>query len=344
MKNYLVGGAIRDRLLGLSVRERDFVVIGSTPEEMTALGFTPVGKDFPVFLHPKTHEEYALARTEKKISRGHQGFQFYTDPSITLEEDLKRRDLTVNAIAEDEAGNLIDPLQGQLDLERRVLRHVSDAFAEDPLRILRVARFYAYLGKFNFQIDPSTLTLMREMVREGALNELSDARVWQEILRALNTDYPHKFFEALLEIEASSHLFENLSLIPETLPRIKHDKRALIRFALLSYQARYLRPCPKEFSELAHLVRTYADQVTQFDTLPASDQVKLLRSLDYLRRPERLSQFLQATQALFPNWKADSVTQATTRLSQLDRASVCKDCKPNEISEKIFQAECMTLN
>jgi len=178
---YLVGGAVRDRLLGLPVQEQDYVVVGATPEEMTAAGFLPVGKAFPVFLHPVTHEEYALARTERKIARGHQGFNFFTDPSITLEQDLARRDLTVNALAKSKAGQIIDPFNGRADLQNRILRHVAPAFAEDPLRIFRVARLRAYLGRFNFSIAPETLALMEKMVAQGVVEELSDERIFQEL-------------------------------------------------------------------------------------------------------------------------------------------------------------------
>ena len=177
MKIYSVGGAVRDELLGLPVKDRDYVVVGATPEEMVKLGYKPVGKDFPVFLHPQTHEEYALARTERKTARGYHGFEFHAAPDVTLEQDLARRDLTINAIARDEHGRIIDPFDGAADLKARVLRHVSPAFAEDPVRILRVARFAA---RFGFAIAPETLTLMREMVQEGEADALVAERVWQE--------------------------------------------------------------------------------------------------------------------------------------------------------------------
>lgn len=197
MKIYLVGGAVRDELLGLPVKERDWVVVGSSPEAMSALNYKPVGKDFPVFLHPQTHEEYALARTERKISRGYTGFEFYTDPNVTLEQDLLRRDLTINAIAKDTQGHLIDPYHGQADLQNRILRHVSPAFAEDPVRILRVARLMAQFGNFNFSIAPETAKLMRLMVKNGEVNALTKERVWQEFHKALQTVAPEKFIETL---------------------------------------------------------------------------------------------------------------------------------------------------
>ncbi|HYT85325.1 MAG TPA: multifunctional CCA tRNA nucleotidyl transferase/2'3'-cyclic phosphodiesterase/2'nucleotidase/phosphatase, partial [Burkholderiales bacterium] len=180
MKVYAVGGAVRDELLGLPVTDRDYVVVGSTPEEMVRLGYKPVGKDFPVFLHPQTHEEYALARTERKVARGYKGFQIYAAPDVTLEQDLERRDLTINAIARDETGRLVDPFGGAADLERGLLRHVSPAFVEDPVRILRVARFAA---RFGFAVAPATMALMRAMVANGEADALVPERVWQEFSR-----------------------------------------------------------------------------------------------------------------------------------------------------------------
>ncbi len=194
VKIYCVGGAVRDRLLGLPVQDHDWVVVGSTPEEMVAQGFQPVGKDFPVFLHPKTHEEYALARTERKTARGYQGFAVYAAPDVTLEQDLLRRDFTINAIAQDDAGNLIDPHNGVADLRAGILRHVSAAFSEDPVRILRAARFAA---RFGFSIAPETLGLMRDMVNNGEVDALVAERVWQELARGLMEKKPSRFFETL---------------------------------------------------------------------------------------------------------------------------------------------------
>jgi len=189
-----VGGAVRDRLLGLTVQDHDWVVVGSTPEDMVANGFQPVGKDFPVFLHPETHEEYALARTERKTARGYQGFVVYAAPDVTLEQDLLRRDFTINAIAQDADGKLIDPHNGIADLRAGILRHVSMAFSEDPVRILRAARFAA---RFGFAIAPETLNLMRDMVNSGEVDALVAERVWQELARGLMDKKPSRFFETL---------------------------------------------------------------------------------------------------------------------------------------------------
>src|SRR5438309_8993587 len=194
VKTYVVGGAVRDELLGLPVKDRDHVVVGATLEEMVRAGFKPVGRDFPVFLHPQTHEEYALARTERKSGRGYKGFAVHAAPEVTLEEDLRRRDLTINAMAKAEDGTLIDPYGGKRDLEQGVLRHVSEAFAEDPVRILRVARFAA---RFGFRIAPETMALMRKMVASGETDYLVPERVWQEFAKGLMEREPERMFEVL---------------------------------------------------------------------------------------------------------------------------------------------------
>ena len=209
-KIFCVGGAVRDRLLGLAVQDHDWVVVGSTPEEMVAQGFQPVGKDFPVFLHPKTHEEYALARTERKTARGYQGFAVYAAPDVTLEQDLLRRDFTINAIAEDADGNLIDPHNGIADLRAGVLRHVSTAFAEDPVRILRAARFAA---RFGFTIAPETLKLMRVMVDNGEVDALVAERVWQELARGLMEKKPSRFFETLRSCGALARIITEVDAL-----------------------------------------------------------------------------------------------------------------------------------
>ena len=197
MKIYLVGGAVRDRLLGRQGGDRDHVAVGATPEQMLALGYKAVGRDFPVFLHPNTHEEYALARTERKSARGYRGFVVDADPSVTLEQDLARRDFTINAIAEDADGSLIDPHGGARDIELRVLRHVGAAFVEDPVRILRAARFMARFGALGFSIAPETLALMRSMVADGEVDALVPERVWQETQRALGEAMPSAFLSTL---------------------------------------------------------------------------------------------------------------------------------------------------
>lgn len=204
MKTYLVGGSVRDKLLGLPIKDRDWVVVGSTPKEMLDKKFQPVGKDFPVFLHPKTHEEYALARTERKTAPGYRGFVVHAAPDVTLEQDLARRDLTINAIAQDEDGNLIDPFNGQQDIKNKVLRHVSPAFTEDPVRVLRIARFAA---RFGFTIADETKALINEMIKAKELDHLVPERVWQELEKALATPKPSLFFMALRDVGALASLF-----------------------------------------------------------------------------------------------------------------------------------------
>jgi tRNA nucleotidyltransferase (CCA-adding enzyme) len=210
MKTYLVGGAVRDQLLGIKRSERDWVVVGATPEQMLADDFKPVGKDFPVFLHPDSHEEYALARTERKTAPGYHGFNFHAAPDVTLEQDLQRRDLTINAIAKDEAGELVDPHGGLADIEARVLRHVSDAFTEDPVRILRVARFAARFHGFDFRIAEETQALMKQMVAAGEVDALVPERVWTETHKALSEDKPSVYFEVLRSCGALTILFPEL--------------------------------------------------------------------------------------------------------------------------------------
>jgi tRNA nucleotidyltransferase (CCA-adding enzyme) len=207
---YLVGGAVRDRLLGRPVNERDYVVVGATAEEMLRRGFQRVGKDFPVFLHPETKDEYALARTERKTAPGYHGFVVHAEPEVTLEQDLLRRDLTVNALAEDPQGRLIDPHGGLADLQARVLRHVSPAFAEDPVRILRLARFAARYADLGFRVADETLALMRDMVSAGEVDALVPERVWQEMARALMEDRPSRFFEVLRDCGALARLLPEL--------------------------------------------------------------------------------------------------------------------------------------
>ena len=210
---FLVGGAIRDEILSLPVVDRDWVVVGATPLEMLETGYRQVGKDFPVYLHPETNEEYALARTERKISAGHQGFRFDTAPSVTLEEDLLRRDLTINAIARDDQGNLIDPYNGQQDIKARILRHVSPAFAEDPLRVLRVSRFCAKLQPFGFTVADETMALMTEITRSGELATLSVERIWSEFHRALTYPDPQPFIDSLRACGALQKLIPELEAL-----------------------------------------------------------------------------------------------------------------------------------
>ncbi len=213
MKSYLVGGAVRDRLLGLEQKDRDYVVVGALPEDLLRLGYRPIGKDFPVFLHPQTHCEYALARTERKSGRGYHGFVFHTDPSVTLEEDLERRDLTINAMAQDDEGNLVDPFGGARDLEAKILRHVSPAFAEDPVRLLRVARFAARFAHHGFRVAVETQALMQRMVQNGEVDHLVAERVFTETHKALMEPTPSAFLSVLREVGALKVLFPEVDAL-----------------------------------------------------------------------------------------------------------------------------------
>ncbi len=252
MKIYTVGGAVRDQLLGLPVKDRDYVVVGATPEQMLALGYRPVGKDFPVFLHPSTHEEYALARTERKSGKGYKGFSVYAAPDVTLEDDLARRDLTINAMAEDEDGELIDPYGGQEDLARRLLRHVGPAFVEDPVRILRLARFAA---RFDFAVAPETLALCREMVALGEVDHLVAERVWAELAKGLMEDRPARMLQVLRDCGALVRLLPELDALfgvpqpPQHHPEVDTGLHMLL---VLDYAAAQGWPLDTRFAALCH--------------------------------------------------------------------------------------------
>ena len=253
MKTYIVGGAVRDRLLGLPVADRDYVVVGATPEQMLALGYQPVGKDFPVFLHPQTHAEYALARTERKSGLGYKGFKVYAAPEVTLEEDLQRRDLTINAIAEDEAGALVDPYHGQRDLTARIFRHVGEAFAEDPVRILRVARFAARFT--DFSVAPETQVLMRRMVDNGEVDALVPERVWQEVARGLMETQPSRMFQVLRDCGALARLLPEIDRLfgvpqpPEHHPEVDTGIHVMM---VVDWAAKQGYSLPVRFAALTH--------------------------------------------------------------------------------------------
>jgi tRNA nucleotidyltransferase (CCA-adding enzyme) len=249
VKIYEVGGAVRDELLGLPVKDRDYVVVGATPEEMIQLGYRPVGKDFPVFLHPETHEEHALARTERKTARGYHGFEFYSAPDVTLEQDLARRDLTINAIARDEDGSLVDPFDGAEDLSAGILRHVGPAFVEDPVRILRAARFAA---RFGFDIAPETFELMRAMVENGEVDALVPERVWQELARGLMEKRPSRMFEVLQEVGALE------KVTPEIGALFGNREEAQAALDALDVAAENDTPLEVRFAALARALDPYA--------------------------------------------------------------------------------------
>ncbi len=291
MKVYLVGGAVRDELLGIPVRERDWCVVGATPEKLEAEGYRPVGKDFPVFIHPDSGEEYALARTERKTGAGYHGFAFHAAPDVTLEEDLRRRDLTINAIARDDDGALIDPFGGAVDIENRTLRHVSDAFSEDPVRVLRVARFAARFSGRGFDVAAETLALMREMVDSGEVDALVAERVWKETASALAEDQPQVYFEVLRRCGALARVFPEIDALfgvpqPEKWhPEIDCGVHTMM---VLQQAARLSDDIPVRFAALVH---DLGKATTSKDKLPShpgheARSVKLVRRLcDRLRVP-----------------------------------------------------------
>jgi len=252
MRIYRVGGAVRDKLLGLPVQDIDWVVVGATADAMLAAGYMPVGKDFPVFLHPHTREEYALARTERKSGHGYTGFVVHAAPEVTLEEDLLRRDLTINAIAEDETGALTDPFNGRADLAAGILRHVSPAFSEDPVRILRLARFAA---RFGFAVAPETMQLMRNMVASGEVDHLVPERVWQEISRGLMEKTPSRMFKVLRDCGALARIAPEIDVlfgVPERLDYHPEGDAGAHTLLVLDSAARLELPLPARFAALCH--------------------------------------------------------------------------------------------
>ena len=308
MKIYLVGGAVRDKLLGLPVKERDWVVVGATPAEMLARGFRQVGRDFPVFLHPETHEEYALARTERKTGKGYVQFKCNADPSVTLEEDLLRRDLTINAIAMTEDDKLIDPYGGAEDLKKHLLKHVSKAFAEDPVRILRVARFAARFC--DFSVHPETNKLMHAMLKAGEVDALVAERVWQELSKGLAEPCPERFFLVLEDCEVLPKLFpEIIPQLPDTLAALQKSVRLnaslQVRFAVLLNNltsdvvkkfCHRLR-VPKAYLDLAVLLAKFKQDYYKACDLFAEDLLTLLEKIDAFRRAKRFTDFLRACSA-----------------------------------------------
>lgn len=324
MEVYLVGGAVRDTRLGLPVKERDWVVVGATPQDMLALGYQPVGRDFPVFLHPQSKEEYALARTERKTGHGYTGFETCADPATTLEQDLLRRDLTINAMAETPDGELIDPYKGMDDLNNGLLRHVSPAFSEDPVRVLRTARFAARFAPQGFHVAHDTNALMRRMVQNGEVSHLVAERVWAELVKALGTQTPARFFKVLAGCGALDVLFPELVPADDSavdngheqddlaLPILEHavtlSTRTVIRFAALVCDMDNLHPgrvddevlasfcdryrVPNACRELARLALLQRHQLQAAAGLSAAALLELFNSVDAFRRADRFNDLL----------------------------------------------------
>ncbi|MDE2260379.1 MAG: multifunctional CCA tRNA nucleotidyl transferase/2'3'-cyclic phosphodiesterase/2'nucleotidase/phosphatase [Betaproteobacteria bacterium] len=367
MKIYAVGGAIRDELLKLPVADHDWVVVGATPEEMVAEGFKPIGRDFPVFLHPQTHEEYALARTERKIGPGYKGFTFHTSPDVTLEQDLRRRDLTINAMARDPQGTLIDPFGGVNDLQHRLLRHVSEAFVEDPVRILRVARFAARFKKaFNFSVAPETLALMQTMVVRGEADTLVPERVWQELARGLAEPTPSELFRVLDQCHALPRILPELapfwaSHAATSLASVDHAARCSqglgVRFAawittllqeapnggrdvILQFTER-LR-VPAEIRDLARITSENCHAISQSAAASADTVLRLIERTDGLRRPQRFEAMLAAhasTEPVNEHAIRDRLTQALQAASQVLAGEIARqENTPERIRERIRSA------
>jgi len=324
MEVYLVGGAVRDALLGRHIKERDWVVVGATPEQLIAQGYKPVGKDFPVFLHPTTNEEYALARTERKVAPGYKGFVFHTSPEVTLEQDLCRRDLTINAMAQTVDGEIIDPYGGKQDLENKILRHVSIAFREDPLRVLRVARFAARYKKLGFSIADETLELMSQISASNELQALSSERIWQEMYKALGEDTPAEFFRILHRCNALIHIFPELNheisaqgLNCSSLRALEYasprENKEIVRFGAICAstflhdktnsvenlkQRMGTLSVPNEYAALAGLSVAYFSKYERVFSLTASQLLDLLMMLDVVRKPERYELWLSICAAI----------------------------------------------
>ena len=342
MKTYLVGGAVRDELLGLPVNEKDYVVVGATPEQMVAQGFKPVGRDFPVFLHPRTHEEYALARTERKSGRGYRGFTVYAAPDVTLEDDLRRRDLTINAIAKDlDSGEVVDPFGGREDLKRRVLKHVSEAFAEDPVRILRVARFAA---RFGFKVDDTTMKLMRVMVDSGEADALVPERVWQEFSKGLAEEHPEKMFEVLRQSGLMEKFLPEIQRLPGAFSGSLPVRFALLAWPLEPKQVEAISErlrAPNEVRELGLLAARNRDALTSAKA-PA-ELLGLLKNTDAFRRPERFGDLLEAARLNAVDTKR--FERARAAAAAVDAGAIAAGASSDkEIANLIDQARLDALN
>jgi tRNA nucleotidyltransferase (CCA-adding enzyme) len=342
MKTYLVGGAVRDRLLGSPTQDHDWVVVGASPEAMVARGFLPVGRDFPVFLHPQTKEEYALARTERKSGRGYHGFVFQATPEVTLEEDLARRDLTINAMAQAEDGTLIDPYGGRQDLSSRVLRHVSPAFGEDPVRILRLARFAARLP--DFTVAPDTAALMRRMVDEGEADHLVAERVWQELARGLMEVRPSRMFEVLRDCGALARLLpevDRLWGVPQRADYHPEVDTGVHLMMVLDMSARLEAPLPVRFACLCH---DLGKGTTPADVLPRhlgheGRSAKLLKEVcERLRVPNECRELADVVAREHGNIHRSTDLSAAATVRLLERLDAFR--KPQRLPDILQACEC----
>jgi tRNA nucleotidyltransferase (CCA-adding enzyme) len=356
MEIFLVGGAVRDALLHRKIKERDYVVVGATEKEMLALGYKQVGKDFPVFLHPDTKEEYALARTERKTGAGYTGFSFDANKAVTLEEDLGRRDLTINAIAQSKEGKLIDPYDGVKDIQRKVLKHISNAFSEDPVRILRLARFAARFPEFIVADD--TLQLCNLMARNGEVDALVPERVFKELERALGETTPTRFFDVIFQAGCVEILFPDVDfsrLLTYLNQLVAVSPNPLIRFAafalatndhtaLKNFCTRYC--VPKEFQ---YLVLSLNQHLPSLSTLQGKAEkiLTLLLSLDVIRRPQRFETWLLAANALVEPESSQVLIQLEKAATAISDVSLSKEFLKNhqgpEIAKALFEKRLETL-
>ncbi|HEX6707508.1 MAG TPA: multifunctional CCA addition/repair protein [Albitalea sp.] len=342
MKSYIVGGAVRDALLGAPVNDHDWVVVGATPQEMIDAGYKPVGADFPVFLHPQTREEYALARTERKTAPGYHGFTFHADPSVTLEQDLARRDLTINAMAQEADGTLVDPFGGRDDLRRKILRHVSPAFAEDPVRILRLARFAARFG--DFTVAPETQALMRAMVEAGEVDALVPERVWQELSRGLMEAHPARMFEVLRGCGALARLLpevDRLWGVPQPPAHHPEVDTGVHLMMVLQMSARLAAPLTVRFACLCH---DLGKGTTPAEMLPRHIQheqrsVELLRELcARLRVPVDCRELAEVVAREHGNVHRSEEFGAKPLMRLLERCDALR--RPDRFEEMLFACEC----
>ncbi len=382
LKIYAVGGSVRDEMLGLAVKDRDYVVVGATPQQMIDAGYRAVGADFPVFLHPDTHEEYALARTERKTAPGYAGFAFHAAPDVTLIDDLKRRDLTINAMAVADDGTLIDPYGGANDLAQKILRHVSEAFSEDPVRVLRVARFVARFQPLGFRVADETVGLMRAMVASGEVDHLVSERVWQELARGLMEITPSAMFttlqasgaiakilpelEVLFTRDADSRPTSHRSTWPLLDRAAKHNFNLPIRFAILVHDLAYdmSKPAgdqstavnliramcerlrvPAECRDFAIMVAKGHRQLSAAAALSNEELLALLDGVDAMRRPDRFGDWLQACRCIHPDAQLASqyLRAAFSRLQSMNLGEIAAKVLPAAIPKAIRAAKLATL-
>ncbi len=341
LETYLVGGSVRDELLQLPVKDHDYVVVGSTPEEMEKLGYRSVGKDFPVYLHPKSHDQYALARTERKVARGYRGFEVYASPKVTLKDDLARRDLTINAIAKDKHGKIIDPFNGIADLKAGLLRHVAPAFSEDPVRVLRAARFSA---RFGFRVAPETLTLMSEMVRNGEIDALVPERVWQELARGLMENKPSRLFSVLRDCGALTRIIPEIDILfgipqPEKWhPEIDTGEHIM---QVIDYAASKNYSLPVRFAALTHDLGKGVTPRNLWPSHPGHEKhsVKLIKGLcERIRAPKNSRDLAFLVARFHSNVHRMAELNPTTIVDMLQAVDAYR--KPERFEEFIHACAC----